>query len=266
MLHVRSQRPVQTAWIGLVIAWGALAGCESGVKTTELKMIDAERAFDKGDYAAAATAIDQYLTSDPSAEDRAAALYLKALVDVRVGRRADAYADARTAASLSKSGDTSWRANFVLGTLHFEDGDWASASRAYEAALRVGPAVSPLDVALFRTGQCLERLGRWSESRVRFAEVARRFPRSNLAEAARRRASLNASQFAIQCGVFSARPNAETYMGTLRQARLQPYVLSERKNGADAYVVLVGRYGRYEEAQRALQDVARVVNQPVIWP
>jgi tetratricopeptide (TPR) repeat protein len=242
------------------------AGCAPAVRPVELKMIDAERAYEAGNYATAAAAVDQYLGSNPPVEDRAAALYLRSLVHVRSGRRSQAEADARAAAELTRLSDTRWRAYFALGTLHFEDGEWSKALRAYEAALRDGPAQPPLDAAHFRTGQCLERLNRWPESWSRFEDVARRHPRSELAEAARRRAALRARHFAIQCGVFSQRQNAESLMAALRQARQAPYVQPERRGGRQMHVVLAGRFARYEEAQRALREVARVVNQPVIWP
>lgn len=251
----------------LVPAWLlALGGCAGDVRTIELKLMDAERAYEAGNYVTAASAVNQFLASNPEPEDRAAALYLRALVHVRAGRRAAAYEDARAATALAKRADTRWRACFVLGTLHFEDGDWSLAARAYDDAIRGGPAAAPLDVARFRRAQCAERLGRWSESWSLFGEMARQHPTSELAAAARRRASLQAGHFAIQCGVFTQPANAESLMTALRQGGFQPYRTVERRGSGQAHIVMVGRFTRFEEAEHALRNVARVVNQPVIWP
>lgn len=243
-----------------------LAGCEAGRTPSELKLIEAEQAYERRDYERARAALDRYFAGGAHGEDRAAGLYLRALIDARTSRRDAAYASARLALQATRTPDTRAAANFLLGTLYFEDGDWARALQSYDAAIASGGPLAAPDVAWFRTGQCLERLGRWSEARPRFEAVVQRHGASRLAESARRRLSLNASHFAIQCGAFAKRENAEQLAATLRQDRLATYVAREARGGTTMHVVLVGRYLRYEEAQRALREVARFVNQPVIWP
>ncbi len=231
---------------------------------------EGNRQYERRDYGRAADALTRFLSEvrerPEVREEVADAYYVRGLANAQRGRRQAARADLAHAAGLATD-DTAWRAGVTLGTLHFEDGRWREAIRCYQAALPRMPAAPPKDMVLFRLGLCCEREGQWPQARRYFQEVASAFPGSAMASAARRRVGLGASSYAVQCGAFRTRANAERLRRRLQGEGLDAYVHTETHNRTPLYVVLVGHYATYDQAvgyQRMIRQ--NYVPDAVVWP
>ena len=113
---------------------------------------------------------------------------------------------------------------------------------------------------------CLERSGRWAEARAPYQRIVDQFPARGLAAAAQRRLQINADHFAVQCGVFSQRKNAESLMIDLERQGLAARIRQEPRRGVPMHVVLVGHYATYEQALQELARVKGYVPKAVLWP
>lgn len=242
------------------------AGCGNH-HAARLSLERGEQAYTSGDFHRAVTELSAFLADSRDAADSARAYYVRGQAYARAGKRAQAYADLRIA--VQKSGDHGelrWRAGVALGSLYFEDSDWAGASAAYEAAAAIMPRAVPRDTVCFRLGQCAQRLGRWSAAQSWYKRVVAEFPRSIHAESARRQVESSPSAFSIQCGVFGDPRNAEALTRTLQNAGLQVWTRSENRSSRLVQVVYVGRYATWNDANRALGEVRRYSSDAIVWP
>jgi len=244
----------------------ALTGCHDLNTQARLSLAEGEQAFNRKQYDAAIQHLTRFIAQadDDSATHRA--LYVRGMARALSGRRNAAYTDLERAARTSSGKDITWRANAALGILYFEDEQWAMAARALEATAHSMPAVAPKDAFLYRLGLCYERTHRWSKALIAYRSIVSSFGRGAYAAAASRRLTLEAQRFAVQCGVFARRENADRLVHELREENLNAYVRGERRNGTSYHVVLVGRYDTYADATSALARVRGYIPKAVLWP
>jgi tetratricopeptide (TPR) repeat protein len=261
-------------WLIVLLAGAVQTGC-NGVQTEpRTYLAQAEAAYKSRQYGQAVSLLTRCISAKPDSALLARAHYVRALALARSGQRDRARADLERCLKIATDNDIRWRAYTVLGTLNFEDGDWDGAGRAYGAAIDIGPQAPPMDVLLFRLGQCYERVGRWMQARRPYQRILEEYPQSSLVPQARRRLALGADHFAVQCGVFSDRRNAQALCEELRRAGFSPQIRTETRSGrygesaaaGTVYVVLVGEFATYEEAERELARVKGYVPAAVIWP
>lgn len=230
-------------------------------------MAEGEQAYESEHYADAIDRLTLVIDAvKPEQPEYARALYVRGMCRAQTGDRAGASTDLRQCVASAADRDVVWRAYVVLGTLHFEDGDWADAMVAYRAAADRMPSQSPKDTVLFRLGLCYERLGKWRNARTAYAVLAQEFPDSPYGLEGRRKLNRNATYFSIQAGVFSVASNAEMQAKMLRQHNLPALVRREIHNRVPRNVVLVGQYASYEEALRQLARVRQQVPDAILWP
>lgn len=224
--------------------------------------------YERKDWSRAIDHLSRFLNEVREGPEVGQALYLRGMSNAQAGRRAQAYADLRRCAARATDAEAEWRAYVVLGTLHFEDGQWEPAAQSLRAAAERMAAEPPKDAVLYRLGICRERTGRWRAAGQAFSEITRALPSSSYARMAYRRLQLNADHFAVQCGAFRERSNAETLRGNLQRKGLQAYVRREMRGRTAMYVVLVGRFAAYDEALRQLAMVKKeqFVPDAVLWP
>jgi tetratricopeptide (TPR) repeat protein len=226
-----------------------------------------EDAFRARDYAAADRTLSMLLEDCEDRGQIKRALYVRGMARARLNRRPAAYADLKRAVELTSSEPYfGWQPYAVLGVLYFEDGNWALAADAFRSAVSRMPHVPPRDALQFRLGLCYERTGRWAEALDEFGEITEDFPRGQYAGLARQRVARQASQFAVQCGVFRQVANARRLMAELRAGGLQPYLRSERRDGQPIHIVMEGPYQSYERARQGLARVLGYVPKAVLWP
>lgn len=261
MRQIPGQRSVSCVTLLAVLS---LAGCAAAPRPGLLP--DAQRAYDSGDFGRTQHLSSEYLAADKTSGSASQAYYLRGLANARLNRRPQAYDDLQLAVRTGGNAEVAWRANVQLGVLHFEDQHFHDAVNAFEAAAKAMPPRPPLDYVLYRYGQSLERIGRWAEARVQFQRVLREFPAGSIAGNARRRLDLNATHFAIQCGAYGQKQNAANAAAELGRAGLPAGMYREARAGGDVWVVRIGQYRTYAEAQQALARVRAEVPDAVIWP
>jgi tetratricopeptide (TPR) repeat protein len=246
-------------------ALGLFSGCATSTGRSS-SLIQSEQAYAARQYETAIARATTALKEESSAANRARALYFRALAAAQLSRRVTALVDLDQAARLSSDKDLQWRVNALRGTIQYEDGNWSAAIVSLDAAVADMPARPPMDTHLFRLGECYERVGRWAESRAAFARLLDRFPNTSSAAAARKRTTVQARSYAVQCGVFSSSSNAERQATDLRGKGFSTVVRQEPRAGRMQYVVLVGNYSRYEDARSALARVKAFVPTAILWP
>lgn len=244
------------------------AGCAQGLTEQQRTWLaDGQRHYERKDYARSIGSLTHFLNEVREGPEIGEALYVRGMSYAQSGARKAAYADLRRAAKVQTETETFWRANVVLGTLHFEDRQWGEAARRFRTALDRMPAERPRDAVLFRFGLCHERMGRWSAARPYYQAVLKEFPTSGFADGARRRLRQSAHNYAVQCGAFRTRSNADRLNHELRQKGLDTYVHDTVRGKTPLYVVLVGRYTNYDEAVAAHKAIKRdFVPDAVLWP
>lgn len=244
-----------------------LLGCQSLTTQQKLWLDEGKQAYEQQRYAIAIERLNAFLSEVDQVPQVPEALYIRALAAARSGKRDQAYSDLSRAAQLAPpESEVYWRVHVVLGTLHFEDRQWAAAAQAFAEAAANMPTQQPKDVVLFRLGVSRERLGEWELSRVAFRQLRDELPDSTFAKAARRRLQLNANHFAVQCGAFGKQENADNFALSLERAGLAPYIREEPRGRVMMHVVLVGRTTSYTDVQNMLEEVRDVVPDAVIWP
>ena len=244
----------------------ALAGCNQPTDQQRLWLAEGERAYQQRQYDRAVQQLSLFVNDAPERPEVGRALYVRALAHAHSGQRTRSRSDLTRCVNSSQDPTVRWRAHAVLGTLDYEDSQWDSAARSYAAAVADAPRRPPTDVLLFRLGVCYERSGRWDVARGAYQRLLVEHPASSFRAAARRRLDIRADHFAIQCGVFADRRNADRLVLDLQRQGMAPRVRREPRNRIMMHIVLVGRYVTYEEAVRDLARVKGYVPKAVIWP
>ncbi len=242
-----------------------LFGCTSMTVEQGMWLREGKRAYDRGRFSEAIRISSLFLDNAGNLPEAGRALYVRGLSRARSGRRTAAYADLR-AAGKSDAPDVAWRAEFAIGELSFEDGNWSQARQHYAAAIAQMRPIPPIDRGLYRLAVAAQRLGRWAESQRHFETLVRRFSRSGFAEPARRVLRYRPGYFSLQCGAFARSRNADALQRQLSRRNLDATVRREDRRGRNLYIVYSGRYATYAAAQQGLADNLEHVSDAVIWP
>ena len=231
-------------------------------------MLDAgEQSYQSQRYTEAAAQLGDFLQAAAADRpERIRALYIRGMSLARAGRRADAVTDLERCVRTTGDPESVWRAYVVLGTIYYEDRNWSRAAGALRAAVTRMPPEPPKDTLLYWLGACYERLGRWSDAKVAFSDLARSFPSSPVAADANRKLARNADYYSIQAGAFAVEDNATKHARWLRERNLPAEIRSETQNRTPRFIVLVGRYATYDQALQQLGSVKAYVSDAVIWP
>jgi tetratricopeptide (TPR) repeat protein len=245
-----------------------LSGCVSGLTQQQrMWLANGQEYYEREDYARAIDQLSRFLDEVREGPEVAQALYVRGVSNAQAGQRAPAYADLRRCVATPADTDAIWRAYIVLGTLHFEDGQWREAAGNLRAATERMPAKPPKDAVLYRLGLCHERMGQWPTAAKCYAEITKTLAGGSYGAAAYRRVQLDADHFAVQCGAFRDQGNAETLRGNLEGKGLSAYIRAEVRGRTPMYIVLVGRYGDYDEALRQLAMIQQqFVPDAILWP
>ncbi|MBK8915484.1 MAG: SPOR domain-containing protein [Phycisphaerales bacterium] len=265
----RRHRPIASALATAlcITVVGISTGCADAQRGADInKLYQAHSAYDSGDLPRAARLAGEFVAASPRGSDAGRAYYVRALIHAREGRRSAAYDDLNRALEASDDADVRWRALAQRGVMRFEDERWAEAGADLESAIERMPRSARMDWFLYRLGQALERTGRWADARAKFQRVISEFPTGPVTANARRRVALNLDHFSIQCGVFQKKDNAARVAADLGRQRLASGVYRETRPEGEHWVVRVGRYATYAEAQAALAQVRTHVADAVIWP
>ncbi|HMQ14333.1 MAG TPA: SPOR domain-containing protein [Phycisphaerae bacterium] len=258
-------RSTHTTWAVSVLLLAA--GCSNLTEQQRGWLEDGRSAQDTGQHTRAAEKFTLFLSQVDRGPEQAQALYLRGKSYALAGDRDRAIADLRRCAQLDADHESTWRALVLLGTIYFEElGDWPAARQAYAAAAARMPDEAKRDLVIFRLSLCCERSAMWREALAWQEELTKRYPQSPLLPDAQRRVALRADHFAVQCGAFGEQRNAESLLDSLRRRGFDPFLRREPRGNTYMYVVLVGKYQRYDDALRQLGSMRQVVPGAVIWP
>lgn len=262
---MRSRIKTPAAWVALALF--TIAGCAESVPRERLLLLEQGRGeYEAKRYTSAISKLTQIIEAGGDLPETTEALYLRGMSHALSGQRGRGYADLEAASRSGASREAAWRANVVLGTLRFEDSNWAGAAENLRLAAANMPASPPRDTVIWRLGLCYERLGRWSEARGSLTELVSKYPTSSYSEAANRRLRLGAEHFSVQCGAFTQPENAANLRLQLQRKNLSAFTNREQGPNGTRYVVLVGKYATYAEAQRNLQAIRAHASDAILWP
>ena len=252
--------------LSIVPTLASLAGCGGVTDRQRVTLRAGEQAFENKQYDVARQHLTQFLAEVKDQPDVGRALYVRGMASALGGQRSEAYADLQRATRVPSDPAIRWQPYLMLGVLYFEDENWTAAAQALTEAAARAPETPPKDAIWYRLGLCYERLGRWDEALTPYRRIAHGFASGPYAANAERRLRLRASNFAVQCGVFTRADNAQQLARRLAGQGLKVYVQQEYRGAEVFHVVLEGRYVSYAQAIQALARVKGHIPEAVLWP
>lgn len=243
-----------------------LAGCGELPPNMRQNVVDADKAYRKHDIATATKKSDEVIAQYAGVPETAEAYYVRAMCRIEQGRARDAMADLQACVQISKRPDLTAKAYASLGGIQHDLGNLQAAAASFQKAVQKLPNAPPADQVRLRYGICLQRLGMWDEARTQFSALLSKFPTSPYAEDARRRLNWSNPFFAIQCGAFVQRSQADALIQKLRSAFSESWVDPESRFGRPMYVVYAGKYGTFAEADSGLRNARRLTPEAFIVP
>jgi len=250
----------------LVPAIWLASGCGEHPPAARERLTSAYDQYQRKDYRASVGELDAFLREHGERPEAAEAYYLRSLCLARLSDKSKATTDALQCIKYAADEHLRAKAHVNAGTLLMETGNSADAVPHYAAALRRLPEAAPTDVVRYQYAVCLLREGRWNEGRKECGLVVQRYPRSGVAEAARKLRDWPESHFAIQCGAYRDEASARAHRDELARAGLRARLLPRIRSGEQVFAVVVGTYPRYEQAKAALPSVKRKVPGATIVP
>ena len=241
----------------LCLGAAGAAGC-NGRLTPEAERLlsDGIAAYKGGDDARAVRSMDLFLRDHAASKRADEAYYYRGLAKYRSKNLAGAKADFQQALDRTREEAIRVGAKVALGDLAYDTGDMAAAEKAYMDALKdIERGEPPSDHVHYRLGRALQRQGRWREADSHFDLVVFLFEGTELARRSLRYVRSNA--WTIQAGAFEDASRAGAVVAKLETtglaARRQPTLRGEKL----LFVVNVGRYETYPQAEADLQKVRR---------
>ncbi len=246
--------------IALTAALTALlgAGCQSQLTPQAKQLLESgTEAYVRGDRKTAVRQMDAFLQQAGRSHRAAEAFYIRGLAKYDLKDYAGAKSDLSEAVDRASSRPLRAKAALSLGDLAYETGDVKLAESMYRTAIDnlEDPKLSPADHAHYRLGCALQRQGRWRQADVHFSRVIYHFRGTELARRSRKR--LHAKAWTIQAGAYADYDNASAAANRLRTARPETRIASAVPSGRLRYVIEIGRYSTFEQAQAVLPEVKR---------
>ncbi len=246
-------------------AWLA-GGCSQFGPAEKEALTLANQSYARGDVNAACAKLDRLIAEHEDAVEIGEAYYLRGLCRAKARQYGPAARDFEAAIKKSRRDDLSLCARISLASLAFQRGDWDEAVDYYEKVLPAMAAKPPKDEVLYAAGLAMQRVGKWREATLCFAEILNRFRERPIAADARRKASWPHPYFAIQLGAFRDSTNAARDVQTWRSRNLDASQEALPIQGQAMWVVTAGRYRTYAEANEALQQVKKLQPNAMIVP
>lgn len=252
---------------GLIVALLAAAmaaGCGLSPRAQQ-QLTDGSKRYQAGDNAGAIAQMNAFIQENPRANQIDQAHYIRGLARYKLKQYEAAKSDFLQTIAETKSKELQAKASLAQGDLSYETGDMTMAENMYRHSLESLPADDLRAHAWYRLGCTLQRLGQWREADMQFHKVIDGSPGS---EPARRSARMiNSNAWTVQAGSYakmaSAKEGARRLAGKGIAGAQASAILVD---GATWYVVQIGRYGRYEDAQALLPKVRAVQSDAFIAP
>ena len=251
-------------WVVLAAAVSA-GGCNGDPQKVQDKVDAGEVALGGRRYDLAVADATDALASGPSPE----AYYLRGRAqedrpkpdaEIEAADLAKAKTDYRAALALNPGQPLDARCHAGLANVAFTQDDYSTALYQYTTAVDHLDKPEWKAYALYRIGECQQRLGRFDDADQTFDAVARQYPGQDVA--ARAKAHEGGRGFYVQVGAFSRPADAEKAAAAARNAGANP---EEVMNGP-LTVVRAGPYSSYTQAKTLKGAVASQFPDAVIVP
>ena len=233
-----------------------LGGCVRDVTPLGRQQLEAcYDAYASGNDRGAIELASSFLRDNsPSVRDDEA-YYMRGLALSRQGDPVDARADFDRAAGSDRLAVRA-RALLALGDLSLTGGRLPQAETFYRSALVEAPAdKTPAQHAGLRLAHVLQRNGRWGEADVQYSRVIHHFEGTRHARWASGR--IHGRAWTVRVGAFARQQGAAARAAELVKSKLPAVVDARMLDRNVMYVVCVGRYTQYAQAEAALVTVRK---------
>ncbi|MCP4376561.1 MAG: tetratricopeptide repeat protein [bacterium] len=243
--------------MGGLFAMLVMPGCGGSAPPQGLILLkESQNSLDRGDYPATIAKADKFLREHGSTREAGRAYYLRGKAKLSQSNIDGAKADLQEALSQSGNADVRANASLALGQLAFDSGQMLQAEELYRSAaddIEVGKR--PGDHAHYRLGCVLQRRGMWQKAELEFRLVIEYFAGTELARRSSRR--VNATAWTVQAGAFGNQRRSAMLSGKLRTAGFKSDVRTVLGKSGPLFIVVVNKYGTYQQAARALSGVKK---------
>ncbi len=253
-------------WMLPVLSALALAaGCDTLSERARMQLDSGYQKYQAQDNAGAAAEMDAFLKENAHSSRADEALYLRGLARYNLHQHEGAKADMLQAISITKNPELRGKAALSQGDLSFETGDTTLAENMYRLAANSLPPQSDLMAqAYYRLGCVLQRQGQWPAADQQFHKAIYYFPDT---EPARRSArAVNCNAWTVQAGSYTRMSAAKAGATRFTAKDLPATTAAIRVDNTTRYVIQIGRYDRFEDAQAMLPKVQTLQKDAFVAP
>lgn len=242
--------------MGLLLA--LLTGCQQLTVEARQQLEQGAHAYNMGRYASARTTLNEFIADNQDYPEVAEAHYIRGLAHLKRNMRTEAQRDFEAAIEKSGRHEVTVRAKAALAVMAYDDDNYATAVRYYEDAILWLSDLRDFDDHLLRYGISLQRVGKWEQAAHQFSRILHEHPTGSASKTARYMMSWNRPYFTVQCHALSSAEAARKEVARLRALGLPAEQQLETRHGKALYLIQVGRYKNYNEAQQAAVRIRRV--------
>ena len=252
----------KTTWF-LVCCWSVscAAGCNGRLSQEAERLLDAGKlAYQSGDDGGAVRTMDLFLKDNAGSRRAEEAYYYRGLAKYRMRNLGAARADFQEALDRARSDAVKAAAMIALGDLAYDTNDLAVAEKMYADVLKRMEAEkisdkAPADHVYYRLGCTLQRQGRWYEADSHFDRVMYLFAGTELAR--RSELHVRCTAWTIQAAAFTDKSGADATAAALRSRDFPVETQPALRDGKLVFLVCVGRYATFAQAEPNLPRVRR---------
>jgi len=234
-----------------------VGGCGGAAPRQGRRLLaESQNSLVRRDYSDTIKKADRFLREYGGTREAGRAYYLRGKAKLSLSNISGARSDLQEAVRRSGNADVRANARLALGQMAFDGGQMLLAEELYRAAIAdIEVGKPPGDHAHYRLGCVLQRRGLWKRAELEFRKVVEYFANTELARRSSRR--VNATAWTVQAGAFRNEPRAASLVKKLRAGGLVPDVRPVLGKSGPLFVVVVNRYGTYQQAVKALSSVKK---------
>jgi tetratricopeptide (TPR) repeat protein len=251
--------------LSLAFAFSAAVGCSSNQQRIEDEVEAGEVSLGGNQYESAVSHANEALHIGANAR----AYYLRARAEEDRPKPTDSIAQAdlakarldyQAAVNLHPGQPLEARARAGLANVAFSTGDYAIAAFQWETALDDLDQADYRAMALYRIGECQQRLGRFDDADSTFDRLLKEYPDQDVA--ARAKARKGVRGFYVQLGAYAKLDDAQDAIRKANEAGLSCRPVSDQ----GLIAVRGGPFYNYADAEKAKATVAAQFADAVIGP
>ena len=252
---------ILTVWSAVALA----AGCDMTNSHAQQQLDSGFQKYQAQDNAGAVADMDAFIRENPHSARTDEALYLRGLARYNLHQYENAKADLLQAISITKNPELRGKAALAQGALSFETGDPTLAENMYRLATTSLPPKSDLMAqAYYRLGEVLQREGQWRAADQQFHKAIYYFPDT---EPARRSArAINCNAWTVQAGSYARMNAAQAGARRFTASGMPATATALRVENATRFVIQIGHYDRFEDAQAMLPKVQSLQKDAFVAP